>query len=515
MPFIVSTGAKKPEDPEMRKFIRSHVMIGKNRGKTLRPKNKKAVDSSVVPDPSESSSSPGDEHTAGPLVRTSPRIIPRKVGSDLSLIRFADTIEESSLAIIIEFSTIAKKALFPLESCIAFGAKEMAWMEALTLDAAYLHAMAFSARDYFDLLLGREMAHFRAAPACPHLVTTLRLLRERLETLTQQHQRRDNDDDDKVVKFSTASVVLCLAFHAHIMGDLQAVRHHMQGLRKIVDLKGGLMGFGNVKLAVEILRCDLGMALHSGTKPLFFDDLTREPYWPYPDFTGDALPLNNNDSSSNSVEDLKFLDDLDPELATAWIVTKEFCTRVNRASATQRKLPKEYLFETMVSVMYRLLHMPSPSSSSLSPSPSPSSRFAPGTLNEATRLGLLAFTSSVFLQWAGVRLPYAHFPSLYRATLGSLDLEAASPRLLLWLLTVGAVAVFGSADDVWLRPWLRVNVELCGVGAGGGAAGAASSSWPAMRDILDSFMWVGLVHDGPGKAVFESVIASTPDSSFR
>ncbi|KAK9261203.1 hypothetical protein V1519DRAFT_446154, partial [Lipomyces tetrasporus] len=32
----------------------------------------------------------------------------------------------------------------------------------------------------------------------------------------------------------------------------------------------------------------------------------------------------------------------------------------------------------------------------------------------AIRLGLLAFSSSIFLQWRDVRLSYVHFPATYR-----------------------------------------------------------------------------------------------------
>lgn len=38
MPFIVSTCVKNTEDPETRKLIRRHVMLGKNSGKTRRYK---------------------------------------------------------------------------------------------------------------------------------------------------------------------------------------------------------------------------------------------------------------------------------------------------------------------------------------------------------------------------------------------------------------------------------------------------------------------------------------------
>ncbi|XXG93831.1 hypothetical protein Hte_000080 [Hypoxylon texense] len=482
----VSTGTKKP-DPEIRRSIRSHVMVGKNRGKTLPPRKKKSTAPSSVSDSHSYNLRTDHECAEASLGTATLDIIPRKVGSDLSFIRFADTIEESAIGVILEFSSIAKKALFPLEQCINFGPKEKAWMEALTLDAAYLHAMAFSAQDYFDLLPGRA-AHCRdvaARMAGPHVIKTLQLLRERLE-MSREH-------DLKMVKgsFSTAAVVLCLAFHAHIMGEQQAALYHMQGLRKIVDFNGGLPGLGsNMKMQLEILRCDVGMALHYGSKPLFFADLAREPYWPYPDFTAWSPDL------ISSLEPCRLISSLDPELARAWEVMKQFSALVNHAAFARQKLPKEYLLDTMVSVVYPILHMPP-------------GHFEPGSLDEAIRLSLLAYCSSVFLQWAGARLPYMHFPAMYRNCLVNLQLPeldtdsdgSSSSRLLLWLLMVGAVSVFGDCDDVWLKPWLRVNMELCGV----------SGSWDATRDVLNSFMWIGLVHDVPGKAVFDSTSALTLD----
>ncbi|KAI1773952.1 hypothetical protein F4818DRAFT_420316 [Hypoxylon cercidicola] len=482
IPFIVSTGTKKP-DPEVRRFIRSHVMIGKNRGKTLLPRKKKKAGPSTAVDSNGDNSTLDRECSEASLATATLDIIPQKVGSDLSFIHFADRIDESAIAVILQFSSIAKKALFPLESCINFGAKEKAWMEALTVDAAYLHAMAFSAQDYFDLLPGRPTSCRNASArlAAPHVVKTLQLLRERLE-MSEEH-------DMKMVQgsFSTAAVVLCLAFHAHIMGEQQAALHHMQGLRKIIDLSGGLQGLeNNMKLLLEVLRCDIGMALHYGSRPLFFANLAREPYWPYPDFTSYS-PV-----CSSALESCKLICGLDPELFRAWEVTKQFSTLVNHAASRHQKLPKEYLLDTMVSVMYPILHMSSDS-------------FERSSLDEAIRLGLLAYCSSVFLQWAGVRLPYMHFPTMYRNCLFNLQLpeldvdsdSSSSSPLLLWLLMIGAVSVFGDCDDVWLKPWLHVNMELCGVG----------DSWDAMRDVLNSFMWIGLVHDIPGKAVFDSTLS--------
>ncbi|KAI8965291.1 hypothetical protein F5Y11DRAFT_344733 [Daldinia sp. FL1419] len=476
MPFIVSTSTKKP-DPEMRKFIRSHVMMGKNRGKILRPKYNQAGGWSNHQSSHNSRSRPGPEEEYdedSPIILT-PVTVPQRVGGDLSFVRFADTIEDSRVSVILEFSSIAKKVLFPLEPYIAFAAREKSgWMEALTIDAAYLHALAFSTQAYFDLLSGRTLSR-GSTSAYPHMLKALRLLRERLDA-----------EQDVAVKssFSTAAVVLCLAFHAHITGEHGTARHHMLGLRKIVDLRGGLTGLGNTKLVIELLRCDMGMALNNGTKPIFFSDLVQEPYWPYPDFTQYNITPNPEDEPFPT---------LDTELAIVWCNMKQFCALVNHTAAAGHKLSEEILLDSMASVMYRLLH----------------TCFARGSLSEVVRLGLLAFCSSVFLQWTSVRLPYTYFPAVYRDNLMNLEFLIADcdytntdsfsvPRLLVWLLMVGAVSAFDGPDsETWLKPWLRVNLELCDI-----------DSWSTMRAVLDSFMWIGLVQDTLTRSIFESAMSS-------
>lgn len=85
----------------------------------------------------------------------------------------------------------------------------------------------------------------------PHFLKTLRLLRERLL-----------HEDDQALTTPTVSAILALAAHAHFVGDSESAKHHLGGLRKIVNLRGGVATFGdNAKLLVEILRYEphLGM----------------------------------------------------------------------------------------------------------------------------------------------------------------------------------------------------------------------------------------------------------------
>ncbi|VUC30262.1 unnamed protein product [Clonostachys rosea] len=72
-------------DPETRKLIRSQCMRGKNRGRILYSRRK--IKKTAIPFQSE----------AGSLNARLAPSIPSKVGSELSLVQFADAIEPSTL----------------------------------------------------------------------------------------------------------------------------------------------------------------------------------------------------------------------------------------------------------------------------------------------------------------------------------------------------------------------------------------------------------------------------------
>lgn len=74
MPFVNSTSMNKA-DPVMRKLIRSHCMLGKNRGKILHSRRKPKRDVHL-----EAASA-----------------VPDKLGSELSLLQFADSVDPSTL----------------------------------------------------------------------------------------------------------------------------------------------------------------------------------------------------------------------------------------------------------------------------------------------------------------------------------------------------------------------------------------------------------------------------------
>lgn len=272
LPFIVSTSVAKP-DPKTQLFIRSHVMKGKNKGKAyhIRRKGTRTLARTGV-------AVDGDSPRQGPTIWDYRPLgfIPKRVGSELAFIPFADEIDSSlaapvvkcihngplnhqtsalfcSLGIclesanVIQVISVSKAPLFPLESCIDSAEPPRAsWVETLCTDAAYLNATVFSVQVYYDLLAGRDLE-----PVSPLTATytsfskTVRLLRERLGDQDEQLKLSDN----------TVMVVLILACHSHRLVQYSIARNHMVGLRKIVDMRGGIAALNTrTKLLIEIFR---------------------------------------------------------------------------------------------------------------------------------------------------------------------------------------------------------------------------------------------------------------------
>lgn len=137
--------------------------------------------------------------------------------------------------------------MYPLESCIIFHKKtkvDTLWFELLTSDAAYMHAAVFASQAYIYYTYSRK-SPIVARRVIEHHSAALRLLRERLSI---------SNNGDKVSD-STILVILYLALHAHFTNNYNTAKHHMEGLRKIVDMRGGLSAFSyNTKLIIELLK---------------------------------------------------------------------------------------------------------------------------------------------------------------------------------------------------------------------------------------------------------------------
>ncbi|KAI0549258.1 hypothetical protein F4679DRAFT_584831 [Xylaria curta] len=463
--FILSTGLQdESEQPEIRKAIRRHVMLGRNRGKSY-PDRRKPIRKRVP--------LPGTNAKIVPVFSTiemNSLKIPKQVGSDLSSLPWAGGVDVPTIAVIMKFSSLTKSETFPIEVFLDQPPKDIRWLEPLLSDAAWVHTMAFSAHAYFDVL-----SHRNTRPnnewASPHFTETLHILRERMRL-----------SEDIATSNSTLLVVVALTTHAILHGEFEVARCHVRGLHRIVHLRGGIDTFRPYhKLLAEILRADISLSLHTGALPLFFQDsVPSGTHWRYPQIPSQPV-MGYTCINTYSALSRDTIGCIDRDLEDVLAVLNEFSQQVNRATAVNGRLPKELLLDTMVFVMYRLLYL----------------RFTSGSLDEVTRVGLLVFCFGTFVQWRQVvPVPSSFLATLLRENLAYLENPDISPQFTFWMLTMGALTVFTS-ESIWLHPWLRTSMMACGV-----------DSWGGVSEILHWFPWVDILHDEPGRDLFAELSTS-------
>ncbi|KAF2964604.1 hypothetical protein GQX73_g8960 [Xylaria multiplex] len=135
--------------------------------------------------------------------------------------------------------------------------------------------------------------------------------------------------------------------------------------------------------------------------------------------------------------------EVDGQLALAWGAMSDFCCVINLAAESQQRIKVETFLHSMASIMYNLLDM----------------HFEASSWDETIRLGLLSFSSSMFLPWShlGMSLPHLNTTLREQFTRLTTNIPYLPPKLVIWLLIASAVTVSGELDNDWLYELLRYS----------------------------------------------------------
>jgi hypothetical protein len=145
-----------------------------------------------------------------------------------------------------QVSTAAMRIMFPLLMEIGFHPESKPWTYPAGRDVVTFHINAFAIQSFIDRVLNRQPAAKVNPDATLHHQKGLLLLRQRLDA---------DDDTENKISDDTVSVVVKLTTAAQFDGDAETAKQHMQGIRTMVRLRGGLSAFAaNPKLLVEIWR---------------------------------------------------------------------------------------------------------------------------------------------------------------------------------------------------------------------------------------------------------------------
>ncbi|KAF2498479.1 hypothetical protein BU16DRAFT_536502 [Lophium mytilinum] len=453
MSFIVTTPAKQSVE-EKRKLIRSHVMRGKNR-KMLPTRPRSWID--------------GDKANDRELLKEGTYVsVPANVGGLFSFTAFSAEISPDMLEAIWEL----KRSMFPIELALESHRSGTSWLEPICGDAACLHFTVFIAKEYLRFDLGQKE---NSKMALYHLVKALAILQQRL----------GSGDDELSTSDSTILVIVGLTLAATGLGDLETAVNHLNGLYKMVLLRGGISALQwNRSLQAKIFRQVSPIeisSLSTGHQPLFFSDgvswdsyIASQGCRPAPVGQDSDLDLPIRASDLGY-----FLDGLDTRLHSIWDDISEFVRAANIATQCNRGIDSELYQEVMVSIHYRLVNL----------------RFNTGTINEVTRLALLSFSSTLFLQWRGVKIRFERLAQDLKRALSMLgrSSEAIPAQLIVWLYITGSICVFNEHEQAYFQPVLVEALQ-------------SMRSWHEIRSSLKSVLWVDVLHDPPAKHMVEVMV---------
>ncbi|SPQ22769.1 4248f89a-6488-4b15-b872-058bfed90f9e [Thermothielavioides terrestris] len=386
-------------------------------------------------------------------------VTPLKIASELSLYGFGGGgLQPYALNLVYRVFTVIKPSTYALQDIAVVSPQDdLFCFTNFSQHPGILHSTLFAAQAFQDVALGQPYS----TTAQLHLAKAL------------SHLQRSLDDQKEAVELSTMAVVASLAMAAVIAGDLSTAAKHMDGLHRIIELRGGLQSLGPDSMIEHKARAiDIGLAMAHGT-PLRFADADTTIAW-----SPQLAPASR--SASRSFPELAAAarpprSRPDPRLLNVWADLREFARRVNDAGAGGRgeKVPGPVAARLTTSVPVRLLRLRRPL-----PLPLPCNNGGGGgnggdgggdeagaVLHEMLRLSMLAFAKMLLIKLRGFGRKMTDLAEGLKAALLAWEAETRREEahddtrrglleLLLWGLLVAGVSIFEDADDEWLGEML-------------------------------------------------------------
>ncbi|KAL7908079.1 hypothetical protein GGI35DRAFT_486222 [Trichoderma velutinum] len=275
---------------------------------------------------------------------------------------------------------------------------------------------------------------------------------------------------------STIMIVVTLISQELIRKGDGALRVHLDGLQKMIQLRGGLPKLeGSTALLLKLCKVDIMLAIQHGEPPLFFRDRMAK--------VRDLLAHKKIDFDGNAAASCPQHDFLEPYLHDILVDMMWTTSLLNNGV----KLDLITLQEMIFSIGYRLTQF----------HPSEEERRL-WQLQASYHIGITILTMAVFLH-AGRRqiLDYERLDHRLKEILDS-DLEDYNPELALWLSILGGIWVSGGYDEHWLPPRIRPIATRLNI-----------RSWDEAYIILSHFPWIHALHDDPGHALWDQAHTGT------
>ncbi|OBT65829.1 hypothetical protein VE03_05446 [Pseudogymnoascus sp. 23342-1-I1] len=436
-----------------RKSIRSHVMKGKNARRTIHRQSRLSLNSRLPPGHNATQCtqrSRKDEDSTSNFM-----IVSRNLGSLFLTLRFPIELTPHSIKVINQFFTYIIEKLYPVRLGISQDETKMHWLGVLLTDEGASHCSIALMEACNGLFLGGDLV---SSETLYHVSQTFALIRKRLES-------------DEALSDTTIGIILMLILQEQIRKEDRAAEIHYEGLKKMVELRGGLCQLErNPHLLLKICKIDITYALQSGQQMLFFRDCFSEVQTTLKS-KGFArsrildIPLTQYEQLHPYLRDI-LLDALDVAAVLNNFVGDEFLGLVT-------------FQEILVSICSRLIHF-RPLKSEIPVS----------QVEAAYHIGLLIYIMSLFLQHDSCRImDYDLVTVRLKEVLDCY--QELDEDLALWLMCLGSIWFADGLYGLWLGPMISQFIRTTRIG-----------NWLEVHDRVSRLPWINAVHEDRGRSAW-------------
>ncbi|KAF4419913.1 hypothetical protein FACUT_11353 [Fusarium acutatum] len=459
--FLTVDGHGRPLEPGSRASIRSRCMKGVNVRKDSRRSRRQARKASETVAATESLrkatvspeiTPPCQFTSCGPLSK-SLQVRTDELGFDSS------RLPSTAWRLVVKFNALLDAA-YPLETYLDnIDLQEHNMIDNLTLlneNKTLLESMFLATYAVDDLCSGTKLSLRSQQILC----TILSSLNSSLRDPSGQQS------------YSTIFIILILLFAAESFRDFDAVSTHLDGLRRLLELRETKTVPLDSKLLFKIQQVDLRMSLATG-RPLYF------PFdYSYPQPPAGVI------SPPSIIPWLM----VHPALMTCYQTLQALSNDTNKRQASRvGPLLNWTDFQSQVST--RQTHLIGLGSSQLP------------VESEALRLGMLAFLSTLSRSPARK----SHLPiftsQLEECYLAMEQEQDSYMPLLIWLMLMGYMSTIDTSSLISSSVW-RSSVE-------------PDLSWQAAQRTVSEFPWINMIHDEPGGRSFRHLQGSRGNISEK
>ncbi|CAI6096671.1 hypothetical protein V2G26_016431 [Clonostachys chloroleuca] len=442
--FVDSTSV----DKTTRKLIRSHVMKGKNAGRILPRRSKLRSDryqERVL----------GDERAL--TQRQPPRMtrIPRNLGSVFLTISLPE-LSQQSLDIADRYFGYVAEKMYPTRLGLPINEAKAIYLKVMFFDPETSQCSVSLMQAFNEFFL----THGRDSPTALHyLGKTFGIVQQRLES-------------PKALEDSTIGMIISLITQEYIRQQTQTAKLHLEGLKRIVNLRGGLKQFeSNPGVLYKICKTEITYCLETGQPQIFYRNSMPQIH--------KALEANGFELDRQKVISTLLHKNIDPSLEDLLVDVCAVARLFNENKGKQifDLVSFQEMNITIFSRLLRFHHLNAPKRES--------------NIEAAYHIGMTLFMMIISLQHDNRRI--LDFP-LVTSTLRNILAEGLGDdesELTLWLSLLGAIWCIDDPDPSFFHTRIRTMTGRLGL-----------RTWEETENRVRRFPWINFLHGEMGQQVW-------------